>query len=620
MTSDSSTPGSAIPVPRSRVLIVDDEQSIRTSLGKFAESAGHEVSLAGDAAEALSLLNKEPFDVVVTDIILPRKTGVTLLGEIRELQPDVQVIMITGEPEVGTAAEAVRKGAFDYLSKPVSREDITRALTLAAAKKVLLDRSRQLEEENRKHREHLEEMVHERTEELGNSATRYMTLFNNIPDPVLVFAEEEGSLLLDCNQNALDRYGYTMEELRTMSPKDLHPSEEQDLVDSNISIDEVSLNQYTHVTKAGEHFPVEVHSSSIDYQGRSAWISIARDITERREIEEALRQSEETYRTLLSNLNAGVVVHASDTSIQIANHAACDLLGLSEDQLFGREASDPYWRFLREDGSEMSLDEYPVNQVLSTGEPLTEQIVGVRRSQATKDISWLLVNGFSVLSDSGEREQVVITFVDITARKLVEASLEEAFSGVVLALSRVSQERDPYTTGHQQRVAELAVAIAQELGLPGETQEGIRIAGLIYDIGKISIPMEILVKPTAPSAIEWQMIRSHSSSGASLLEGIQFPWPIQEIVLQHHEKLDGSGYPRGLTGDQILAEAQIIAVADVVEAMSSHRPYRAALGVDAALEALRQDRGVQLDSDTVDACLRIFETGKFAFPDTQTNL
>ena len=204
-----------------RVLIVDDEEGIRTTIGAFAEKDGHTVSLASDAMEALDLLDKEPFDVVVSDIVLPRKSGVALLADIREAQPDVQVIMVTGEPEVSTAAEAVRKGAFDYLSKPVSREAITKVVAAAAEKKALLDRTRLLEEENRRHREHLEKLVDERTGQLRTLATRYKTLFGSIADPVFVF-DQETHHFLDCNQAALDRYGYAIDELRTMTVSYTH--------------------------------------------------------------------------------------------------------------------------------------------------------------------------------------------------------------------------------------------------------------------------------------------------------------------------------------------------------------------------------------------------------------
>ncbi|MCJ2512736.1 MAG: response regulator [Candidatus Thermoplasmatota archaeon] len=232
-----------------RVLIVDDEESIRTTLGAFAKKDGHTVSLASDAIEALDLLDKEPFDVVVTDIVLPRKSGVVLLGDIREAQPDVQVIMVTGEPEVGTAAEAVRKGAFDYLAKPVSKDAITKVVAAAAAKKALIDKNRSLEEENRRHREHLEELVDERTEQLRNSAARYKTLFSSIADPVFVF-DQETSRFLDCNQIALDRYGYTMDELSAMTPHDLHPPEEREHVDSNIAdAEDMSAKYYTHMSQ-----------------------------------------------------------------------------------------------------------------------------------------------------------------------------------------------------------------------------------------------------------------------------------------------------------------------------------------------------------------------------------
>jgi PAS domain S-box-containing protein len=265
-----------------RVLIVDDEQSIRTSLGTFAEQDGHEVSLASAVSEALDLLGKEAFDIVVTDIIMPRRSGVGLLTDIRQDHPDVQVIMITGEPEIGTAAEAVRNGAFDYLSKPVSRNAISRVLTAAAAKKVLIDENRDLVEQNRRYREHLERQVEIRTEQLRNTARRYESLFNSIADPVFVF-DRGTNLFLDCNAIALDRYGYTMDELRVMTPHDLHPSEEKELVSSNIADNgNFSAKSYMHITKNGEQFPVEVHTSSLEFQGEEAWVSIVRDITERK--------------------------------------------------------------------------------------------------------------------------------------------------------------------------------------------------------------------------------------------------------------------------------------------------------------------------------------------------
>ncbi|MEN6312384.1 MAG: HD-GYP domain-containing protein, partial [Acidobacteriota bacterium] len=167
------------------------------------------------------------------------------------------------------------------------------------------------------------------------------------------------------------------------------------------------------------------------------------------------------------------------------------------------------------------------------------------------------------------------------------------------------------TAGHQRRVSALAVAIAEELHLPSEKIEGLRFAGAIHDIGKIAMPAEILGKPTRLTKTEFQLIKDHPRIGFDILKNIQFPWPVAHIVLQHHERMDGSGYPDGLIGEAILIEARILAVADVVEAISSHRPYRPALGVEKALEEIRRGRGIRYDMRVVDACQKVFKDHRF---------
>ena len=190
-------------------------------------------------------------------------------------------------------------------------------------------------------------------------------------------------------------------------------------------------------------------------------------------------------------------------------------------------------------------------------------------------------------------------------------SMEKTINALALAL----EMRDPYTAGHQKRVAQLAGAIAGEMNRPYDEVRGIRLAALIHDIGKIQVPSEILSKPGKLTEIEFELIKSHSQVGYDILKEIEFPWPIADIVYQHHERLDGSGYPRGLKGDEIMLQARIIAVADVVEAMSSHRPYRAALGTEEALAELKEKRGISYDPDVVDACLRLFKEKGFKLED-----
>jgi HD-GYP domain-containing protein (c-di-GMP phosphodiesterase class II) len=183
--------------------------------------------------------------------------------------------------------------------------------------------------------------------------------------------------------------------------------------------------------------------------------------------------------------------------------------------------------------------------------------------------------------------------------------------GTVSALASVAEVRDPYTAGHQQRVTRLAVAIATEMGLPQEQIEGIHVAGSLHDVGKLYVPAEILSKPGRLSEVEFNLVKLHSQAGYDVLKNVEFPWPIAQIVLQHHERLDGSGYPQGLKGEDILLEAKILAVADVVEAMASHRPYRPALGIGQALDEIAQKSGILYDSKVVDACFRLFYDKEF---------
>lgn len=185
--------------------------------------------------------------------------------------------------------------------------------------------------------------------------------------------------------------------------------------------------------------------------------------------------------------------------------------------------------------------------------------------------------------------------------------VQQALGGIIRTLALTLESRDPYTAGHQERSADLACAVAKELGLAKETVEGIRMAGAIHDLGKINIPAEILSKPGKLTDAEMTIVKAHSQIGYDIIKSIEFPWPLAKIILQHHEKVDGSGYPNGLTGKDITLEARILCVADVVEAMVSHRPYRPAVGIDFALEEISKNKGILYDSGVVDACLKLFK-------------
>ncbi len=217
-------------------------------------------------------------------------------------------------------------------------------------------------------------------------------------------------------------------------------------------------------------------------------------------------------------------------------------------------------------------------------------------------------------------DQIIVVVRNITERKEAEEKLKETVAqlrrtvaGTIRAMALAVEVRDPYTAGHQVRVAKLAAAIAQEMGLSREQVENIQMAAAIHDVGKIGIPAEVLSKPGRITELEFGLIKMHPQVGFEILREVDVAFPLAEIVLQHHERLDGSGYPQGLKGEQILLEARIVAVADVVEAMSSHRPYRPAFPIDAALEEVARYRGVLYDPTVVDSCLRLFQENGFSF-------
>jgi PAS domain S-box-containing protein/putative nucleotidyltransferase with HDIG domain len=229
-----------------------------------------------------------------------------------------------------------------------------------------------------------------------------------------------------------------------------------------------------------------------------------------------------------------------------------------------------------------------------------------------RDVEARPVEVLAIARDISERKQ------EQEAAKRNTERLITAMEHAIQAMTIVVEMRDPHTAGHQQRATQLACAIAKEIGLSKERIGGLRLAGLIHDIGKVRVPAEILMNPDGLSEPEFMMIKAHPRLGYDILRTIDFPWPVAQIVLQHHERMDGSGYPSGLSGEDIIMEARILAVADVVDAMASHRPYRPALGIGKALEEISQNKGVLYDSRAADACLTLFRDKKFRFePHTQ---
>lgn len=333
----------------------------------------------------------------------------------------------------------------------------------------------------------------------------------------------------------------------------------------------------------------------------------------RKKTEDSLRESESHFRNIFDYAVEGIFQNTLDDRYKSVNPAFAQTLGYSgPEEVLNTITDIPNQLFVN-----------PENyQALKT--VLTEKgfVEGYETELYRKDGSkiWVSINARTVRNGNG-----AITFFegfhqDITRRKQAEnalkhtvESLKRTLDGTVDALSTTLEMRDPYTAGHQKRVALIACEIAQEMGLSKEQIEGIRVMGFLHDIGKIVVPAEILSKPGRINEYEFHIIKAHSQVGYDILKGIELPWPVALATIQHHERLDGSGYPRGLKGDEIILEARILAVADVLEAMASHRPYRPALGLDKALEEIRQKKGIFYDPEVVDACLRLFVEKGFRY-------
>jgi len=326
-------------------------------------------------------------------------------------------------------------------------------------------------------------------------------------------------------------------------------------------------------------------------------------LTEYQKIEGALVESEERYRTLFENTGTAMIIIEEDTTISMINKEGEKLSGYTKDEI---ENKMKWTEFIVPEDLERMKKYHSERKKAEDEAPTEYEFRLIDKKGRVKDIFVRIV----VIPNT---KKSIASLTDITKRKHAEERIKKTMNAAIDSMSKIIETRDPYTSGHQHKVCQLAVTLAQELGLFEDKIEGIRIASLIHDIGKIGLPTEILSKPTELTNVEFSLIKGHSQVGYDILKSIEFPYPIAQIILQHHERLDGSGYPQGLKGEEILLEARILGVADVVEAMSSHRPYRPALGIDKALEEISQNRGILYDPEVVDACLKLFGKKGFTF-------
>jgi PAS domain S-box-containing protein/putative nucleotidyltransferase with HDIG domain len=409
------------------------------------------------------------------------------------------------------------------------------------------------------------------------------------------------------NEAAYKTKGYTKEELMAMKLDDLVIPEYAGLLEQRkqeIREKGWAIFEGAQYRKDGSIMNIEVNTRIIEFEGEELLLSVEHDITERKKAEAAMQDSEQRYRSLfeynpvavyLQDLN-GAFISVNDATCKLTGYTKEDMLAMRPEQfIVAEDLKRARAHFIKAAAGESQ--NYEVTIITKSGEKRNLNV-----SNLSVVVNKNIVGVYSVAEDVTERNR---------ALEKINSTLE----GTIEAIAMMSELRDPYTAGHQKMVTQLAIAIAVELGLAEDQIKALRVAGLLHDVGKVYVPSEILSKPGKLSELERGLAKTHASASYDIVKAIKFPWPVCRIIIQHHERLDGSGYPKGIKGDEIIPEARILAVADVVEAMTSHRPYRPALGVDKALEEITMNRGVLYDEKVVDACVTLFKERGFRFPE-----
>jgi PAS domain S-box-containing protein/putative nucleotidyltransferase with HDIG domain len=746
-----------------KILIADDNAQNLYLLETVLKSHGYEVHSAKNGIEAMELALKTPPDIIVTDILMPGMDGFELCRRWRahEMLNEIPFVFYTATyTDLKDEQFALSLGADRFvikpqqpemllqivqevLTKPRKARRVSRKKSPGGEAEVLQQYTEVLFRKLEKKVKQLEDVIakQKKTEtDLRESERKYRTLITQSPDGIFV-VDLNGNFLA-VNRILYESLKYSEKELLSMSIWDIVPEQYVDqhkkrMVDILTGKAPNEAAEYIVGGKDGNQYCVEILSAPY-YEGEKliGFQGIARDITERKQAEEALRQSEVRYRTVLEQMDEAYYEVDLNGNFTFFNDATCRQLGYSREGLMGMN----YRVYTSKDDVQRVYEIF--NQVYRTGKPNTGfpvsrirkdgariftensafplrneggKIIGFRgvvrdtteRKRAEEllraseekyrtlvenindvfytldkqgNITYVspvverlskykasdligkpftsivypddlpdLLQSFNRLTsgqlepsefrvvdkdgtiifvrtssrpiyENGEIVGITALITDITERKQAEQDLIKSYQktkktldDAINTMAKIVEMRDPYTAGHQHRVAELATAVAKEIGYGDDQIEQLHMAAVIHDIGKIYVPSDILSKPGKLNTVELNLIKTHSQGGFEIVKNMDFPPAVALSVLQHHERLDGSGYPNGLKGEAISREARALAVADVVEAMSSHRPYRPALGTDKALEEISKNKGTLYDADVVDACLKLFQERGFKF-------
>ena len=647
---------------RLRILILEgaivDTELIETALSRAGMAFAARRVQSRD--EFLHALDEFSPDLILADYDIPTFDARAALKTARERTPDIPVIVVTAVMDDKLAADLRRDGAYDFILKD-------RLLQLAPAVRRAIEEAR-----NQAQRREAEKTLHASEERVVTLSRLYATLSEC--NSAVVRSSSRRELCEHVCRIATDKGGWTAawigfldETTRRIAAeawsKSMDPFINRMVVSvdptlpeghgptsiaartgtpyfcNDVFTDPATLpwrsflknfgvasaaavplwekDQFAGVmnlySERKDFYTPEVQAllSELSHNISFGLDSFVRE--ERRKLAEgALAESEAKYRGLVEQSIAGTYI-IQDGKFAYVNPRFAGIFGYgSADELIGRDALS-----LVAEKERGTVAENMRRRIEGEIASINYDFTGLRKDGSMVDVG---VHG--ARANHRGRPALIGMMQDISEKKRAEAQIqryvaqiENAFMSTVQVVTTLGEMRDPYTAGHQRRVAGIAVAIGAELGFDARRQEGLRVAGYLHDVGKIRIPSEILSKPGKLSPAEFQLVQGHAQASYDVLKDVEFPWPVAEVALQHHERTDGSGYPQGLQGEAILFEARIVAVADVIEAMSSHRPYRAGLGIEAALSEIERGCGSLYDANIADACLRLFRERRFQLPE-----
>ncbi len=510
------------------------------------------------------------------------------------LDTDMRYSKIVIAMEKGSTFEEAKKTAINQMDK--SKRMVRKILEMYDH---LAIRTIQLVHEKREREKVNLELIASQTKE--KSFTDMILLHS--PGALCIFDSEMN--ILRFNNQILNDTSYSFDQMSNMSIFDITPKDEHakilHLIDGDNEIEQIE----THlIAKNGKEIPFLLMFKSSEIGGKSFYSMAGLDMSKHNENQEYLVQLSDQL------IAAQKLGHIGSWELDLVNDElfwtdeVYNIASLSKDEFDGTFQSFLEQR-VHPDDRKLVADAY--SQSLEKRQPYSL----IHRLLLPNDqIKFVHERGVSIYAEDGTPLRSLGTVQDISLIVENENKVKETLKRTIYALSETLGAKDPYTVGHEKNVSVITKAIAEKLGMDLQRIEGLVLGAMIHDIGKISIPSEILSNPRKLNKIEYEMIKQHPQAGADLVKNIEFEWPIYEMLLQHHERIDGSGYPQGLKGDEIIMEARILAVADTVEAMTNHRPYRPGLGIEKALAEIESGAGVRYDPEVTKVCVELYKSGE----------